>query len=347
MLIRVKRKRDEAPLDCLLVEETEQRSNKKRGDGAGIASLMESLSTAEQEQKAGCANEPANVRHSFKRIGSLSVGAGTISNLRCVFFHVDYFAHSRFFTLADKNTEAKKLIKEIRSRRKFEAAESKKAQSKTESDAKAKMQRRLISTRRARRARYDQHNKARSSTATAGSSSGAGGKEFFCLLDLDASSFQPTSSKKRALDENSVDAACNVSETDKQTIKAANPPLPPNSDQKKAVTAAASVSKPKSRSRILTPIQREMDKSIWHAFRTADFRTIFSLLSQGADVNFQRNESDGTFALLAAAFHCCSLQLPVPMTSVVKSLLARKADPSLQVGAQCYRMLHDFFDLFL
>ena len=58
MLIRVKRKRDEAPLDCLLVEETEQRSNKKRGDGAGIASLMESLSTAEQEQKAAVRTSP-------------------------------------------------------------------------------------------------------------------------------------------------------------------------------------------------------------------------------------------------------------------------------------------------
>ncbi|POM68019.1 Hypothetical protein PHPALM_15870 [Phytophthora palmivora] len=46
-----------------------------------------------------------------------------------------------------------------------------------------------------------------------------------------------------------------------------------------------------------------MDAAIYHAFRQEDFHSVFSLIQNGMDVNFQRVESDYSSALMAAAHH--------------------------------------------
>ncbi|CAH0480804.1 unnamed protein product [Peronospora belbahrii] len=46
-----------------------------------------------------------------------------------------------------------------------------------------------------------------------------------------------------------------------------------------------------------------MDAAIYHAFRQEDFHSVFSLIQNGMDVNFQRIESDYSSALMAAAHH--------------------------------------------
>ncbi|EEY63718.1 uncharacterized protein PITG_02196 [Phytophthora infestans T30-4] len=46
-----------------------------------------------------------------------------------------------------------------------------------------------------------------------------------------------------------------------------------------------------------------MDAAIYHAFRQEDFHSVFSLIQNGMDVNFQRVESDHSSALMAAAHH--------------------------------------------
>ncbi|KAG7394440.1 hypothetical protein PHYBOEH_005173 [Phytophthora boehmeriae] len=46
-----------------------------------------------------------------------------------------------------------------------------------------------------------------------------------------------------------------------------------------------------------------MDQAIYHAFRQEDFHSVFSLIQNGMDVNFQRVESDLSSALMAAAHH--------------------------------------------
>ncbi|EGZ30179.1 hypothetical protein PHYSODRAFT_310222 [Phytophthora sojae] len=46
-----------------------------------------------------------------------------------------------------------------------------------------------------------------------------------------------------------------------------------------------------------------MDAAIYHAFRHEDFHSVFSLIQNGMDVNFQRIESDRSSALMAAAHH--------------------------------------------
>ncbi|KAH7488151.1 uncharacterized protein KRP23_2109 [Phytophthora ramorum] len=46
-----------------------------------------------------------------------------------------------------------------------------------------------------------------------------------------------------------------------------------------------------------------MDAAIYHAFRQEDFHSVFSLIQNGMDVNFQRVESDHSTALMAAAHH--------------------------------------------
>ncbi|KAG7377084.1 hypothetical protein PHYPSEUDO_012177 [Phytophthora pseudosyringae] len=46
-----------------------------------------------------------------------------------------------------------------------------------------------------------------------------------------------------------------------------------------------------------------MDAAIYHAFRQEDFHSVFSLIQNGMDVNFQRIESDRSSALMAAAHH--------------------------------------------
>ncbi|KAF4316932.1 hypothetical protein BBO99_00004632 [Phytophthora kernoviae] len=46
-----------------------------------------------------------------------------------------------------------------------------------------------------------------------------------------------------------------------------------------------------------------MDAAIYHAFRQEDFHSVFSLIQNGMDVNFQRVESDLSSALMAAAHH--------------------------------------------
>lgn len=54
MLIRVKRKRDEDALDSLLVEETEQRINKRSGSGINsLLPAMQNLSTNEEKGDNG------------------------------------------------------------------------------------------------------------------------------------------------------------------------------------------------------------------------------------------------------------------------------------------------------
>ena len=46
-----------------------------------------------------------------------------------------------------------------------------------------------------------------------------------------------------------------------------------------------------------------MDEAIWSAFQDGHFDAVFRALQLGADVNFQRSQSDLTTALMAAAYH--------------------------------------------
>jgi hypothetical protein len=46
-----------------------------------------------------------------------------------------------------------------------------------------------------------------------------------------------------------------------------------------------------------------MDQAIFKAFKSEDFHSVFSLITNGMDVNFQRVESDHSTALMAAAHH--------------------------------------------
>lgn len=65
-----------------------------------------------------------------------------------------------------------------------------------------------------------------------------------------------------------------------------------------------------------------MDQAIFKAFKQEDFHAVFSLISNGMDVNFQRVESDMSSALMAAAHH--------GREDAVNKLLSLGANPCLQ-----------------
>ncbi|CAI5702891.1 unnamed protein product [Peronospora effusa] len=65
-----------------------------------------------------------------------------------------------------------------------------------------------------------------------------------------------------------------------------------------------------------------MDAAIYHAFRQEDFHSVFSLVQNGMDVNFQRIESDHSSALMAAAHH--------GRDDVASKLLSLGANPCLE-----------------
>lgn len=65
-----------------------------------------------------------------------------------------------------------------------------------------------------------------------------------------------------------------------------------------------------------------MDQAIYKAFRQEDFHAVFSLITNGMDVNFQRVESDMSSALMAAAHH--------GREDAVNKLLSLGANPCLQ-----------------
>ncbi|CAM9458587.1 unnamed protein product [Chrysoparadoxa australica] len=54
---------------------------------------------------------------------------------------------------------------------------------------------------------------------------------------------------------------------------------------------------------VLTPCEREMDKGIVHGFQTGDMSLIKAALSAGVPEWYQRMQADGTTALMAAAYH--------------------------------------------
>ncbi|RLN89366.1 hypothetical protein BBJ28_00012947 [Nothophytophthora sp. Chile5] len=65
-----------------------------------------------------------------------------------------------------------------------------------------------------------------------------------------------------------------------------------------------------------------MDAGIYRAFRQEDFHSVFSLIQNGMDVNFQRVESDRSSALMAAAHH--------GRDDAATKLLKLGANPSLE-----------------
>ncbi|KAG6954261.1 hypothetical protein JG688_00012453 [Phytophthora aleatoria] len=65
-----------------------------------------------------------------------------------------------------------------------------------------------------------------------------------------------------------------------------------------------------------------MDAAIYHAFRQEDFHSVFSLIQNGMDVNFQRVESDYSSALMAAAHH--------GRDDAVSKLMSLGANPCLE-----------------
>eukprot|EP00644_Phytophthora_capsici_P005375 jgi/Phyca11/4367/fgenesh1_pm.PHYCAscaffold_1_\ len=65
-----------------------------------------------------------------------------------------------------------------------------------------------------------------------------------------------------------------------------------------------------------------MDAGIYRAFRQEDFHSVFSLIQNGMDVNFQRIESDHSSALMAAAHH--------GRDDAVNKLLSLGANPCLE-----------------
>lgn len=64
-----------------------------------------------------------------------------------------------------------------------------------------------------------------------------------------------------------------------------------------------------------------MDQAIYKAFKMQDFHSVFSLVQNGMDVNFQRIESDRSTALMAAAHH--------GREDAVNKLLSLGANPAL------------------
>lgn len=64
-----------------------------------------------------------------------------------------------------------------------------------------------------------------------------------------------------------------------------------------------------------------MDQAVYKAFKEEDFYSVFSLIQNGMDVNYQRVESDGSTALMAAAYH--------GREDAVNKLLSLGANPCL------------------
>jgi hypothetical protein len=79
---------------------------------------------------------------------------------------------------------------------------------------------------------------------------------------------------------------------------------------------------PKKGNKIINPITRQLDEAINVALNTGDFSAMYSLLEQGADVNYQRTApGDGMTCLMAAVIK--------EHLRMVTYLLARKANPLL------------------
>jgi hypothetical protein len=87
--------------------------------------------------------------------------------------------------------------------------------------------------------------------------------------------------------------------------------------------------------RILTPLQRKMDKAIFDAQRTGEFAAVFEAMRHGCDVNFQRVASDLSTALIAATQH--------GNERVVRALLQRGALVRVpdMYGRTAWRVAHD------
>lgn len=76
-----------------------------------------------------------------------------------------------------------------------------------------------------------------------------------------------------------------------------------NSNGKKVAGASVGNKSLSVKDRNVQVLGSVMDAAIYHAFRQEDFHSVFSLIQNGMDVNFQRVESDHSSALMAAAHH--------------------------------------------
>ncbi|CEG42464.1 yth domain containing 2 [Plasmopara halstedii] len=76
-----------------------------------------------------------------------------------------------------------------------------------------------------------------------------------------------------------------------------------NSNGKNVVGSSISGKSLSVKDRNVQVLGSVMDAAIYHAFRQEDFHSVFSLIQNGMDVNFQRVESDLSSALMAAAHH--------------------------------------------
>ncbi|KAE8993025.1 hypothetical protein PF011_g17307 [Phytophthora fragariae] len=76
-----------------------------------------------------------------------------------------------------------------------------------------------------------------------------------------------------------------------------------NGSDKKAVGSGIGGKALSVKDRNVQVLGSVMDAAIYHAFRQEDFHSVFSLIQNGMDVNFQRIESDHSSALMAAAHH--------------------------------------------
>ena len=81
--------------------------------------------------------------------------------------------------------------------------------------------------------------------------------------------------------------------------------------------------------RIFSPITKQLDSAIQLAFTKNDFSSVFELLLQGADVNYQRTASDGLTCLMVAAMHC--------NTKALSKLLSKGANIYMG-GTPCVHM---------
>lgn len=61
--------------------------------------------------------------------------------------------------------------------------------------------------------------------------------------------------------------------------------------------------------KIMSPSESRMDKAIWTAFQYNDFSSVYEAIDIGASVNYQRELSDGTTALMAAICHGNELEV--------------------------------------
>eukprot|EP01041_Mallomonas_annulata_P011665 gene11665-24435_t len=78
----------------------------------------------------------------------------------------------------------------------------------------------------------------------------------------------------------------------------------------------------KKATKIITPITKQLDEAIENTYLTGDFTTIFDIIRQGADINYQRTAHDGLSLLMLAAY--------LKNTQAVSTLLTKGANPLLQ-----------------